>query len=384
MGIIHDGVHVARSGAHLLHPPGGGFEHGQVGQGVHRVPSELAGHGIDRGQVGGIEFADQPGVEVLPLEVELQSAQAVLHEAGLVVGHLMGAVRDHAGAGALHHGVTVSRIGVGQGEGGGRECVEEGLLGPDVGVEIPVVIQVVVGDVGEDPARQLGPGQAVLIQGVRARFHEAVRAPGIEHVGEELLQADWIRCGVGRGDHAIHDAVLHGADQSGLAVEHAGEPVEEGGHRGLAVGAGDGDDLEALGRVVVEVGGEVAEGSPAVFHLDVDDLVAPVIFGRHLFAHDGSRTSADGAGDVLMAVHGGTGNGHEAAERPDLPAVRHHGFDRDVGGSSNLGDPRSIEDVLEQLHDSSRRMVWPLRGSVPGARLWRRTVPRPWMSTRKP
>ena len=43
-------------------------------------------------------------------------------------------------------------------EGGGGEFVEEGLLGSDVRVEIPVVIEVVVGDVGEDPARQLGPG----------------------------------------------------------------------------------------------------------------------------------------------------------------------------------------------------------------------------------
>ena len=264
------------------------------------------------------------------------------------------------------------------------EFVEEGLLGPDVRVEIPVVIEVVVGDVREDSARQLGSGQAVLVQGVRARFHEAVRASGIEHVGEELLQADRVGCGVGRGDHAVHDAVLHGAHQAGLAVEHAGEPVEEGGHRGFAIGAGDGDDLEALGRVVMEVGGEVTEGSPAAFHLDVDDLVAAIVLRGHALADDGGGSRSNGAGDVLVAVHRGAGNGHEAAERLDLPAVGHHGFHRDVGGSGDFGDPRSVEDVLEQLHDSSRRMVWPLRGSVPGARLWRRTVPRPWMSTRKP
>ena len=377
-------MHVARSGAHLLHSAGRGLEQGQVGQGVHRVPSEFSGHGVDRGQVGRVELANQPGVEVLSLEVELQSAQAVLHDAGFVVGHLMGAIGDDAGSGALHHGVTVPRIGVGQGEGGGGEFVEERLLGSDVRVEIPVVIEVVVGDVREDPARQLGPGQAVLVQCVRARFHEAMRAPGIEHVGEELLQADRIRCGVRGGNHPVHNAVLHGADQAGLSVKHAGEPVEEGGHRGLAVGAGDGDDLEALGRVVVEVGGEVAEGGPAVFHLDVDDLITAVVLRGHAFAHDGGGSGAYGTGDVLVAVHRGAGNGDEAAEWLDLPAVGHHGFHRDVGGSGDLGDPRSVEDVLEQLHDSSRRMVWPLRGSVPGARLWRRTVPRPWMSTRKP
>ena len=100
---------------------------------------------------------------------------------------------------------------------------------------------------------------------------------------------------MGRGDHAVHDAVLHGADQAGLAVEHAGEPVEEGRHRGLAVGSGDGDDLEAFGRVVVEVGGEVAEGGPAAFHLDVDDLVAAVILCGHAFAHDGGGSRSNSA-----------------------------------------------------------------------------------------
>ena len=78
---------------------------------------------------------------------------------------------------------------------------------------------------------------------------------------------------MGGGNYAVHDAVFDGADQAGLAVEHAGESVQEGGHRGLAIGAGDGDNLEALGGVVVEVGGQVPEGGTGVFDLDVDHLV---------------------------------------------------------------------------------------------------------------
>ena len=108
-----------------------------MGQRVRSVPAELAGDGVDRGQVGRVEVADQAGVEVLSIEVDLQAAEAVLHDARLVVRHLLGAIGHHPGAGVLDHGLVVARVGVGQGEGRGREPVKQGLLGADVGVEIP-------------------------------------------------------------------------------------------------------------------------------------------------------------------------------------------------------------------------------------------------------
>ena len=58
------------------------------------------------------------------------------------------------------------------------------------------------------------------------------------------LQAHGIGGGVRGGNHLVYDAVLDSADQTGLAVKHPRKPVQQGGHSGLSVGAGNGDDLE--------------------------------------------------------------------------------------------------------------------------------------------
>ena len=70
----------------------------------------------------------------------------------LVVGDLLCSKGDHAGLGAGDHGFVVPRIGIGQGKSWGAEAIEQGFLGGDVAVEITVIIEVVVGDVGEDTA----------------------------------------------------------------------------------------------------------------------------------------------------------------------------------------------------------------------------------------
>ena len=107
----------------------------------------------------------------------------------------------------------------------------------------------------------------------------------------------------------------------------------------------------------MEIGGEVSECGPAFLHLDVDHVLFAVALFRKVLADDGGSTCPDCGGDVLVSVEHGPGNGHEAPEGFDLTAVRHDGFHGNVGGPDDLADAGSIEDVLQQLHESSSRMV---------------------------
>lgn len=158
----------------------------------------------------------------------------------------------------MHHDPAVAVVDVHQRESLLREIVEEEFLGADVLGESLVVVQVVVGDVREDAAREMQSSDALLHDGVRGDLHEAVFAPGFDHAGHHLVQADGVGGGVGRFDAFGVDAVNDRRDQADLVAQPPEEVVEQGDGGGFAVGARDTDQFELTARVAVECGGAMS------------------------------------------------------------------------------------------------------------------------------
>ena len=51
-----------------------------------------------------------------------------------------------------------------------------------------MIIEMVVRDIGKDPARETKPGDALLCDRMRTHFHEGVRTTLVDHRGEQRIQ----------------------------------------------------------------------------------------------------------------------------------------------------------------------------------------------------
>ena len=160
---------------------------------------------------------------------------------------------------------------------------------------------------------------ALLHDGVRGDLHEAVFAPGFDHAGHHLVQADGVGGGVGRFDAFGVDAVNDRRDQADLVAQAPEEVVEQGDGGGFAVGARDADQFELTARVAVECGGHVGHRGVGIRYDDVADRRGEV-FGQPL-ADDGCGTGGDGRVDVGVPVALGAAHGEEAVPGSDAAGV---------------------------------------------------------------
>ena len=76
-----------------------------------------------------------------------------------------------AGGGVLEHDGSVAVVGISQGEGFGRQHVEETLLGFEIVLESLVVVEMVACEVGEYASGERKTGDTVLVGGMTAHFH---------------------------------------------------------------------------------------------------------------------------------------------------------------------------------------------------------------------
>ena len=169
------------------------------------------------------------------------------------------------------------------------------------------------------------------------------------------MEAQGVGGGVGRGHHAVDNPVFHGAEHAHFAVQEPEELVQQADGGGLAVGARDGHHLHVLRGVVVECGGDVAEGGRAGLDLDHGDVVRGVF--RHPLTHHACGARCDGRVDVVVPIHRGAWHGHEQAKRLNFPRIQGDVFHRHVGGASHLEDARVVEKVGEQFHERRSWMV---------------------------
>ena len=146
--------------------------------------------------------------------------------------------------------ITCGRmLGIGVDDGGAarrQQLGEQAQLGGEVGFHGRVIVEVVAAEIGEGRRLQPDAVEPVLVEAVRGGFEGEVRDALGRQLGQGLVQRD----GIGRGQAAVDAAVgldeADGAERGGLVAERGEDLPREVGDRGLAAGAGDGDDRLGL------------------------------------------------------------------------------------------------------------------------------------------
>ena len=215
---------------------------------------------------------------------------------------------------------------------------EHASLGREVGLHRLVEVEVVLREIGEDPAREADPGRTPELQGVGGHLHRAGAVARVEHSPKRRLEVDRL------GRRALH-LLLHSPDHAFDRSEQAAAPAacleqvadQEGGG-GLAVRAGDADHFELRGRIPVEARRNGSHGRADV----VDDQL------RHsqpepALAYERDRSALDRIGGEIVAV--GPKAGHAKKERPWRDALARVGEARylDLGGPRRYIPHQGVE-----------------------------------------
>ena len=182
-----------------------------------------------------------------------------------------------------------------------------------------MIVEVIVGDIGEDGTCKLQSLDPVLMDGVTAALHEHMGATGIHHAAQQRIEADGIGGRMGRRDLFMSDLAAYGRDQSGRMIEGTEETVQQGGDGRLSVGAGDADQFEVFGWASVEFVCHLSGGHGTVIHPNIGDMLADAL--GHGFADDAGSPFLHCHGNMHMPVGGGTTDGNKTATRPDFPGI---------------------------------------------------------------
>ncbi len=94
----------------------------------------------------------------------------------------------------IHHGDRLLAVGL------GGEVLEPRELGRGIRVDRAVVVEVVLGEIGEDRGVEGDALDSLLVDPVGRDFHRGAAAAVIDHAGEQAVEFDRSRRGVGRGD----------------------------------------------------------------------------------------------------------------------------------------------------------------------------------------
>ena len=218
-------------------------------------------------------------------------------------------------------------------------------------------------------------------------------AAGVGHAAQQLVQGDGVRRGVLGGHGLVVDVVADGGNQSHLVAEVAEQAVEQGGRRGLAVGAGDAHQFQARRRVAIEQGGDASRGVFAVLHHHIRD--AFLRLGGQFLADDGAGAVPDGGGDVGMAVGLRAAHGHEEVACLHPARIDVHARYLDVRVADDLHRLHCLQQFIQfhvssiyikyvYLYFSVSATVRPFTMRLPGGSDCRRTRPMPLRCTFRP
>ncbi len=273
--------------------------------------------------VGGLEGARQR-------QADLEAAAVGLELQALAVGDQLAVQLPQPLPGLAHR---IDRLAVGHGGGGegavsvgvgiqhGRPAarqqgLEQAQLGGPVGAHGAVVVEVVLGQVGEARGDDVHAVQPPLIDAVRGGFQRQVGDALGGQLGEETRDVGGVGGGeAGRGQLIVAGAHAERTHAGALAAQAFEDLATEHGHRGLAVGARDGHAGPGLGAVegprrqgigAAQVGGMHHRGGE----------IGHVIGGK-----DRGGSGLERGGDEAAAVGPGSGQGHEQEAALDLAAV---------------------------------------------------------------
>ena len=124
--------------------------------------------------------------------------------------------------------------------------------------------------------------------------------------------------------------------------------IQQGGHRGFAVGAGNAHQLEFGGGAIVEIMGHHTQSPGAVRGFDVGDALLAWL--RHFLTHNCYGPLGKGLTNKLMTIDLRTGHGHKHIAGFYLPRIKGQPRYRNIGTAGHRLQRNTIQYVVQQLH----------------------------------
>ena len=207
-------------------------------------------HGHDAGQVGQIEAPAQGALDLDRSPRRRDAGGDAGGQAADASGRTSAGAFDRVPqrAGLVRQAAADLVVEVGR-AGGVRALAlrpqEQRPLGRVVLVDGVVVVEVVAGEVGEQGRREARARRPPLGERVGGHLHRARRVAGVPHPGQQRLQLErrrgWCAAAAPPRPPTRASIVPISPQRSPGRLEHRADQV---GRRGLAVGAGDADDVE--------------------------------------------------------------------------------------------------------------------------------------------
>ena len=138
--------------------------------------------------------------------------------------------------------------------------LEQDALGVEVVFQGAMVIQMVLGQIGEHGRLEGDAVHAVLMQGVGGDFHRHGAAAIRAHGGQMLLNFQGLRRGVSGRDQLAAQVVMNRAKQTAAHLGLIEQVMNQEANGGLAVGARDARDGQVFGRKSMEGGSGERQG----------------------------------------------------------------------------------------------------------------------------
>ena len=129
---------------------------------------------------------------------------------------------------------------------------EQQGLGLEIGLHGRVVVEMVLGEIGEDGSREATTSHAMLIEGMGAHLHGSHLGAAFQGFTKLSLQAIRHRCGVRGGEAVAGPSVHQGSKQSSRPATRLTEVFNQVGGGGFAVGAGHTDQPHTHGGPLPE------------------------------------------------------------------------------------------------------------------------------------
>ena len=242
----------------------------------------------------------------------------------------------------VHHGAAAQ-----------QRLAEQQRLGLEIGLHRGVVVEVVLGEVGEDGAGEAAAGDALLFKSMGAHLHRPDARTGGHRLGQLALQKIREAGGVLGGDAVAGPAVDQGAEQGGGAAGAGRQMLDQVGGRGLAVGARHPEQFDALTGMPPEGSGQFA-GEPAQFiggnHQHTCGFLRGVLPGRL-----GADQGAGGAcgqhfGPVGPSIDAGAGQPDEQASAADAARITADRADLAIREALRRRQPHLMEQRMQQLN----------------------------------
>ena len=148
--------------------------------------------------------------------------------------------------------------------GGAPTPAEEARLRGEVLLHGAVVVEMVLGEIGEDGDIDGQTPDALLLEGVAGHLHDGFGCAEFYAIGKEFENVARLRRGVGRGADFVGDVGLDGSDENAGAAYAAQHRFEEEGGGRLAVGAGYGAERERALGMAHDRGGDLGEGAASM------------------------------------------------------------------------------------------------------------------------